>query len=97
MIRTPNILSLTEFQRSTKATLEAISKTGEPLVLTVNGRGQAVLQDATSYQKLLDRLVRLEALEAVRQSMKEIAEGKGTPLADAMKQVRARIRTRRRG
>ena len=97
MIRTPNIQSMTEFQRNTKATLESLAKSGDPLVLTVNGRAQAVLQDAAAYQRLLDRLEHFEAIEAIRESMKELAEGKGVPLKDAMKQVREQIRSRRRG
>lgn len=97
MIRTPNIQSLTEFQRNTRSTLESIAKSGEPLVLTVNGRAQAVLQDAVAYQALLDRLELLEATETIRRSLKEIAEGKAVPLADAVKQVRSRRRPRHRG
>ena len=97
MIRTPNILSLTEFQRSTKATLESISKSGEPIVLTVNGRAQAVLQDAAAYQHLLDRIERLETIEAVRRSMKDIEENGTIPLADAANQIRSRRRPRHRG
>ena len=95
MIRTPNIQSLTEFQRNTKATLDQIAKSGDPLVLTVNGRAQAVLQDAASYQRLLDRIEELEVLEAVRQAERDIAAGRTIPLADAVKQIRSRIRRHR--
>lgn len=94
MIRTPNIQSLTEFQRNTKETLDQIAKSGDPLVLTVNGRAQAVLQDAASYQRLLDRIEELEVLEAVRQAERDIAAGRTIPLADAVKQIRSRIRRR---
>jgi prevent-host-death family protein len=95
MIRTPNIQSLTEFQRNTKATLDEIARSGDPLVLTVNGRAQAVLQDAAAYQKLLDRIEELEVIEAVRQAEKDIQAGRTIPLADAVKQIRSRIRRRR--
>jgi prevent-host-death family protein len=97
MIRTPNIQSLTEFQRNTKATLDEIAKSGDPLVLTVNGRAQAVLQDAAAYQRLLDRLDYLETVEAIRESLKDVAEGRTMPLADAVKEVRSRLRNRRPG
>ncbi len=95
MIRTPNIQSLTEFQRNTKATLEEIARSGDPLVLTVNGRAQAVLQDAAAYQRLLDKIEELEVIEAVRQAERDIAAGRTIPLADAVKQIRSRIRRRR--
>jgi len=97
MIRTPNIQSMTEFQRNTKATLESLAKSGDPLVLTVNGRAQAVLQDASAYQRLLDRLDQLETLEAVREGYKDIQEGRSMSLTDAAKEIRDRLRARRRG
>jgi PHD/YefM family antitoxin component YafN of YafNO toxin-antitoxin module len=97
MIRTFNIQSMTEFQRNTKATLASLKKSGDALVLTVNGRGKAVLQDAAAYQKLLDRIDHLETLEALRKSMKDVEEGRTIPLAEAMKQIRARNRPRHRG
>lgn len=97
MIRTPNIQSLTEFQRKTKATPESIAKSGDPLVLTVNGRAQAVLQDAQAYQRLLDRLDQLETLEAVREGYKDVQDGRTMSLTDAAKEFRSRLRTRRRG
>lgn len=97
MIRTPNIQSMTEFQRNTKATLEAIAKSGDPLVLTVNGRAQAVLQDAKAYQRLLDRLDHLETLDAVREGYRDVQEGRTMSLTDAAKEIRSRLRTRRRG
>ena len=38
-------------------------ETGNPVVLTVNGKAQVVVQDAASYQKLLDYIDEMEALE----------------------------------
>jgi PHD/YefM family antitoxin component YafN of YafNO toxin-antitoxin module len=97
MIRTPNIQSLTEFQRGTKATLALLKKTGDPLVLTVNGRAKAVLQDAAAYQKMLDRIDYLETLEALRKSMKDVEAGRTIPWAEAVKQIRSRRYPRHRG
>jgi len=97
MIRTFNIQSLTEFQRNTKATLASLKKSGDALVLTVNGRGKAVLQDAAAYQKLLDRIDFLETLEALRKSEEDIKAGRTIPLAEAIKQIRSRRRPRHRG
>jgi len=33
--------------------MKQIKKSGHPLVLTVNGKAEAVVQDAASYQRLL--------------------------------------------
>jgi PHD/YefM family antitoxin component YafN of YafNO toxin-antitoxin module len=42
-----------------------------PLVLTVNGGAELVVQDAASYQDLLDRLERAETIAAVRRGMND--------------------------
>jgi hypothetical protein len=39
-----------------------LKSTGDPLVLTINGRAEVVVQDAGAYQDLLDRVETIEAL-----------------------------------
>ena len=51
-----DICSMTEFKRRTSAVITRIRGTGRPVVLTTNGKADVVVQDAASYQKLLDRL-----------------------------------------
>jgi PHD/YefM family antitoxin component YafN of YafNO toxin-antitoxin module len=97
LIRTPNIQSLTEFQRSSKATLASLKRSGEPLVLTVNGRAEAILQDAAAYQRLLDRLDRMEIMEGIRRGLADARAGRTIPLAKAKQMIRARNRKPRRG
>jgi prevent-host-death family protein len=50
-----DITSLSNFQRNTRDFLQRLRETGRPLVLTVNGHAELVVQDAASYQRLLDR------------------------------------------
>ena len=50
-----DIRSLSDFKRNTAPLLERMEESGQPLVLTVNGKAKLVVQDAASYQKLLDR------------------------------------------
>jgi len=42
-----------------------LKKTGQPVVLTVNGKAEIVVQDAESYQKLLEAKDRMEAIEGI--------------------------------
>lgn len=56
MIRADDIESLTDFARNTKAHLKRLKRTGRPELLTVNGRAEVVVQNATSYQRLIDEL-----------------------------------------
>ena len=51
-----DICSITEFKRKTAVVLARLRCTGRAVVLTTNGRADIVVQDATSYQKLLDKL-----------------------------------------
>jgi len=51
-----DICSITEFKRRTTDVLTRLRGTGRALVLTTNGKADVVVQDAASYQKLLDRL-----------------------------------------
>ena len=57
-----DIQSLSTFKRNTNEMIDRIKKKGNPLVLTVNGKAEIVVQDAESYQKLLDKIDRLENL-----------------------------------
>lgn len=51
---TKDIQPLTTFRRKSAALLSQIKKSKRPVVLTVNGKAAAVLQDAEAYQRLLD-------------------------------------------
>ncbi len=48
---TEDIRSITELKRNTNSVLEQIHKTKRPVVLTVNGKAEAVLLDAKEYEK----------------------------------------------
>jgi prevent-host-death family protein len=67
MIDLREIRSVTEFQRNIKDYIERLKKKKTPLVLTVNGKAELVVQDAESYQVMLERLERAETL-ACRQA-----------------------------
>jgi PHD/YefM family antitoxin component YafN of YafNO toxin-antitoxin module len=58
-----DITSLSNFQRNTRDFLLRLKETAHPLVLTVNGNAELVVQDAASYQKLLDRATGKQVVE----------------------------------
>ncbi|NJL63119.1 MAG: type II toxin-antitoxin system Phd/YefM family antitoxin [Methylacidiphilales bacterium] len=60
MINLGNIQPLTDFKRNVKQFIEQIKATKSPLVLTVNGRAEIVIQDASSFQEMMQRLETLE-------------------------------------
>lgn len=55
--------------------VDKLRESQEPIVLTINGRAEVVVQDAASYQKLLDQLHRAEDLEAIREGLAQSLRG----------------------
>lgn len=88
MVDLNDIHSLTDFQRNTKQYLKRMKKTGNPVILTVNGKAELVVQDAQSYQEMLEQLERAETVQAVRQAMAEFDRGEGRPAREALDELR---------
>jgi prevent-host-death family protein len=87
MVRTQDIQSLTDFQRKAKETIARLKKTGRPAVLTVNGHAEVVVQDAASYQRLLDRVEEADRLAELRESIAEFRAGRVRDMADAVDEL----------
>ena len=68
-----DIQPVTTFRNNSAAFLERLKKTKRPMVLTVNGKAAAVIQDAESYQRLLDLAAEASAVEGIRQGREDIA------------------------
>ena len=90
MIDLREVRSVTEFQRNIKEYVGRLKEQKTPLVLTINGRAEIVVQDAESYQVLLDRLERAETLAAIRRGVEQMGGGEGIPLDEAEKRLRSK-------
>lgn len=51
-----------------------------PVVLTINGRADRVVLDASAYQKLVDQIDDLEALEGIKRGVADVQAGRVTPI-----------------
>ncbi len=71
-----DIDSLSNFKRNTVKFLEQMKQTGEPVVLTINGKAELVVQDAQAYQALLNRIEYLETVKAIKQGLQDVNAGK---------------------
>jgi prevent-host-death family protein len=69
---TQDIHSLTTFKRKSSDLMKQMKKTGRPLVLTVNGKAEAVLVDAAAYQQVADQL---DAIAAIREGLADVEKG----------------------
>ncbi|NEP40583.1 MAG: type II toxin-antitoxin system Phd/YefM family antitoxin [Okeania sp. SIO2H7] len=85
---TKDIDSLTNFKRNTAAYLERIKESGHPLVLTVNGKAEVVVQDAESYQKLLELVDRIQAIEGIQAGLNSVREGRTFPAKEALTKLK---------
>ncbi|HEX8424242.1 MAG TPA: type II toxin-antitoxin system Phd/YefM family antitoxin [Pyrinomonadaceae bacterium] len=92
MISLKDIESLTAFKRNTTEYVKKIKKSGNPMILTVNGKAEIVVQDAESYQRMLELLDRAETIEAVREGLESVRQGKTMSLDGFDKEMRKKIR-----
>ncbi len=76
MINLQDIHSLTDFARNTKNFARRLKKTGRPAILTVNGRAEFVVQEASSYQRLLDLAVLTESKQKLDRSLDDLESGR---------------------
>ena len=72
-----DIHSLTEFKRNINEFVEHLKRTKNPLVLTVNGKAELVVQDAQSYQELLEALELVETLKGIKRGLEQMKQGQG--------------------
>lgn len=72
-----DIMSLSTFKRDSNKVMRQMKKTKEPVVLTINGKAAAVVQDAEGYQSLLDLKERVETIEVLRQRLASHGRKKG--------------------
>lgn len=76
MIHLEDIHSLTDFARNTKAYGKKLKKTGRPVVLTVNGRAEFIVQDAQTYQHLLNMADYTEEMIKLERSLSDVEAGR---------------------
>ena len=90
MINLTNIHALDHFKRNTAQFRDRLRRTGEPEVLTVDGKAELVVQSAEAYQRLLDELERLGALAGIREGLADVKAGRTRPAKEVIADLRAR-------
>jgi len=89
MLDTRHIHSLTDFLRNHKAHMVRLKEIKLPEVLTVNGRAELVVQDAESYQDLVNRLHHLETIQAIREGIARAEHGELKPAEQVFAKMQA--------
>lgn len=85
-----DIQSLSVFKRDSSKFIKQIKKTGEPLVLTVNGKAAAVVLDPDSYQSYLREKDWLDTMTALRQAREDVNAGRVQDAEDFFREFEER-------
>ncbi len=91
MLDTGESHSLTDFLLNHASHVARLKETKAPEVLTVNGRAEVIVQDAASYQSMLDRLDHVETVSAIREGMESAERGELKPADQVLDEMRAKF------
>ena len=83
-----DIAPLSNFKRDSVTLIGQLKRTGRPVVLTINGKAEVVVQDARSYQHLLELVNQAEAVVGIRRGLASMARGEGVPAEKAFEKLR---------
>ncbi|MCD4726321.1 MAG: type II toxin-antitoxin system Phd/YefM family antitoxin [Pirellulales bacterium] len=83
-----DIKPLSSFKRDSVTLIGQLKQTGRPVVLTINGKAEVVVQDAKSYQRMVELVDRAEAVVGIRKGLDSMARGKGIPAEKAFEKLR---------
>jgi prevent-host-death family protein len=92
---TKDIQSLTTFRRQSGDFMKQLKKSKRPVVLTVNGKAAAVVQDAEAYQRLLDLAAMADEEEGIRQGLEDVKAGRTRPAREFFAEFEAKHGIRR--
>jgi antitoxin YefM len=84
-----DVRPLSEFRANAAAFVQQVQGTKRPVILTVHGRGAAVLLDVGEYEALLDQL---ELLRDVKAAEVQLKQGRTVSHSRAREKVMSRIR-----
>jgi PHD/YefM family antitoxin component YafN of YafNO toxin-antitoxin module len=82
---------VSDFVRNYKSFLSRIKATGNPEILTVNGKPEYVILDAESYQSIATELERARFIKAVNEGIEDMRAGRGKPVAEAFSEIRSTV------
>src|SRR5947207_5416440 len=91
MIDVGELQPLDDFQRHAPDYIRRMKETRSPVVLTVNGKAELVVQDAESYQALLETVERAETIEGIRRGLDQLRRVEGQPAEEVFAGMRKKF------
>jgi prevent-host-death family protein len=83
-----DIKPLSTFKRNAAQIIANIKATGNPAIITVNGNAEVVVQDAESYQEMVDMIEYFKNVRKIEMALAEVGEGKSVPAEGAFASFR---------
>jgi PHD/YefM family antitoxin component YafN of YafNO toxin-antitoxin module len=83
----PEVESLSDFTSNPVPFLAKLRESGEPVLLTVEGKGEVVVQDAASYQRFLELLDRAQSIAAIKEGLEDLAAGRHQPMREFLDEL----------
>ncbi len=75
MLDVTNIHALSSFTRNARRHVKRLRASGEPEMLTINGKAAVVIQDAAAYQRLVEDADLAEAVLKIRRALDRLDAG----------------------
>jgi prevent-host-death family protein len=85
---TKDIQPMTTFRNHSAEIIQHLKDTKRPVILTVNGKAAAVVQDAEAYQHLLDLAAEADAAEGIRQGLADLQSGRTRRAIEVFDEIR---------
>lgn len=86
---------MTTFRNHSAEIMRHLKDTRRPVILTVNGKAAAVVQDAEAYQHLLDLAAEANAAEGIRQGLEDLRNDRTRRANDVFDEIRTNYGIRR--
>ena len=86
-----DIIPLSAFRQQASDIIKKIQVKRRPTYITINGKVEAVIQDAKSYQSLLNRIEELEAIVNVNSDGVYTASNFAPPVESVFKDIRKQL------
>ncbi|BDC48077.1 hypothetical protein F183_A03930 [Bryobacterales bacterium F-183] len=84
-------VTLEEFRENVSGFVREVAQQSEPVLIESSEGPSVVLQNAESYQQMLDRLDHLEFVEAVREGLRADQEGRVRPAREALAELQQKL------
>ena len=79
--------SLVRFTKDPIRFVEQLRRSGQPLLLTLDDESGVVVQDAAAYEELRQMADRCETVQAVKESLRDMAAGRTRPIREALAEL----------